>query len=225
MRELRKKYLFLAGLLTSSSSQKLTPKVQAPLIISLLLGLILIGFGVLSYKTNIFSPGDKVEILNNITESSSPSTEIVVEISGAVEKPAVYKMHLGDRIDDLLIISGGLSGDADRDWVTKNVNRASNLIDGQKIYIYSQTEVESANKTGGIKLDQSVLGVVSQNLSNLVNINTASQSELEKLVGIGPVYATNVIEHRPYSDVQELVSKGAISQKVLEKIKNAITIY
>jgi competence protein ComEA len=68
------------------------------------------------------------------------------------------------------------------------------------------------------------LGAGTVNSSRLVSVNTSSQSELEKLNGIGPVYATNIIEHRPYSDIQELVSKGAISQKVLDKIKNDISL-
>lgn len=197
---------------------------NSKLLVFSLVGLILIGFGALAYKTNIFSSGDTVEVLNSSTETPSTITEIVVEISGSIQKPGVYKMKTGDRIDDLMIVSGGLSADADRDWTDKNINRASKLIDGQKYYIYSQSEVESAKESGGIKLYQDVLGKNEENLSNLVNINTASQSELEKLNGIGPVYATNIIEHRPYSNIDELVKKGAISQKVLEKIKNAITV-
>jgi competence protein ComEA len=220
MDKLKKKYLYLTDLLTSSSSQKL--------IIFILLGLILIGFGVLAYKTDIFLSGDTVEVLNNTTVGQdtvlvSPQ-EIVVEISGSVEKPGVYKMKVGDRVDDILIASGGLSLTADRDWVEKNINRASKLSDGQKIYIYSQSEVESAKTNGGIKLDQGVLGESSSGFSNLININTASQSELEKLTGIGPVYAQKMIEHRPYSTKEELVSKGVVSQKVLEKIKESISL-
>ncbi len=91
------------------------------LLIFILLGLILIGFGVLTYKINIFSSGDTVEVLNSTTESQNISSdgnqEIIVEISGSVENPGVYKLKLGDRIDDLLVISGGLSLNADRDWV------------------------------------------------------------------------------------------------------------
>ena len=210
MESLKKKYLFL----TSSST-----------LLYSLLGLILIGFGVLAYKTNIiFSSGDKVEVLNSTNAGPEVSQDIVVEISGAVEKEGVYQMKMGDRIDDLLIISGGLSENADRDWVTKSINRASKLIDGQKIYIYHLREM-SAKDTSGIKLDQGILGDKTINNSNLININNASQSKLEELVGIGPVYATNIIEHRPYSNLEELVSKGAISQKVLDKIKNEISIY
>lgn len=220
MDKLKKKYLYLTSLLTSSFSQKL--------VIFLLLGLILIGFGVLAYKTDIFLSGDTVEVLNNTTvgQNAGPdgSSEIVVEISGSVEKSGVYKMKVGDRVDDVLIVSGGLSATADRDWVEKNINRASKLIDGQKIYIYSQSEVESAKTNGGIKLDQGVLGESSSNFSDLVNINTASQSELEKLIGIGPVYAQKMIEHRPYSNTQELVSKKIIPQKTYEKIKSEISL-
>jgi len=193
--------------------------INQKLIIFFLLGLILIGFGVLLYKTDIFSPGDKVEVLNNVTEPQDNNSEVVVEIAGAVIKPGVYRLPFGSRIDDLLIISGGLSQDASRNWVEKNINRAAKLIDGQKIYIYHSDEI-SAKDSGGIKLDQGVLGADN---GGLVNINTSDQKGLESLVGIGPVYAQNIIEHRPYSNLEELVSKGAISQKVFDKIKNDIT--
>jgi competence protein ComEA len=108
--------------------------------------------------------------------------------------------------------------------VEKYINRAAKLIDGQKIYIYHLGEL-GAKESSAIKLDQGVLGIAGSDPAMSVNINTASQSELEKLVGIGPVYAQNIIEQRPYSNTQELVSKGAISQKVFEKIKNEISVY
>ena len=69
-----------------------------------LIGLILVGFGVLAYKIDLFSSGDKVEVLTSTTEVQDSDKEIVVEISGAVTKAGVYKMKMGDRIDDLLII-------------------------------------------------------------------------------------------------------------------------
>lgn len=207
---------------------------NSKLLVFSLLGLILIGFGVLAYKIDIFSSGDTVEVLPASPSDGSQggnALEIIVEVGGAVEKTGVYKMKMGDRIDDLLIISGGLSGDADRDWVNKNINRASKLIDGQKTYIYSQSEVASARKEGGyppavgqVKPDQGVLGITGSDPAGLTNINTASQLELEKLVGIGPVYAKNIIEHRPYSMIEDLVKKGVIPTKTFEKIKTQIAV-
>ncbi len=210
MGELKKKYLYLTNLLTSSSK----------LVIFILLGLILIGFGVIAYKIDLFASGDSVEVLTPTTEPQN-NNQIVVEITGAVEKAGVFKLGSGARIDDLLISAGGLSVDADRNWVEKNINRAAKLVDGQKLYIYHSGE-SSANNNGGIKQYQEVIGY---SVQGLVNINTGSQSELEKLVGIGPVYAQKIIEGRIYSNVEELVTKGVISQKVFEKIKNEISVY
>ncbi len=136
----------------------------------------------------------------------------------------VYKLSNGSRVDDLLIISGGLSASADRDWVTKNINRAAKLSDGQKLYIYHSEELSARNTEGS--LDKKVLGTIAgSDPAMLVNINTASQKELESLVGIGPVYAQSIIEHRPYSNLEELLSKKIIPQKTYEKIKNEISLY
>lgn len=210
MEESKKRYLFLADLLTSSSNQKL--------LIFLLLGLILIGFGVFLFKSGLFESQNQIEIINKNEELKDEN--ITVEIAGAVEKPGVYKLKVGDRIDDLLISAGGINASADREWVGKNINRAAKLADGQKLYIPSQSEVETAKKSEYNKIDQAILGVSG---SGLVNINTASQKELESLNGIGPVYAQKIIEQRPYSSLEELVSKKIIPQKTYDKIKSNIS--
>lgn len=76
-------------------------------------------------------------------------------------------------------------------------------------------------KWGGVTLGQSAVGGSS---GGLTNINTATLSELDKLPGIGPVYGQRIIDNRIYSSMEELVSKGAITQSVFEKIKNLITL-
>ena len=58
-----------------------------------------------------------------------------------------------------------------------------------------------------------------------VNINTASQSDLESLPGIGPVTASKIISDRPYQIVEDLVNKKAVSKAVFEKIKDQIVVY
>lgn len=193
-----------------------------------LVGLILIGFGVFMYKEGYIGSTDKIEILNsnaNDNLSTSPSKEIILEISGAVEKPGVYKLKEGDRIEDLLIASGGISADADRQWMEKYINRAAKLIDGQKLYIVKvgdQSPEATAKNNGSIKLDQGVLGA---NSSGLMNINAASLSELDTLPGIGQVYGQSIIDHRPYSSIEELLSKGALKQSVYDKVKDKVSIY
>jgi len=189
------------------------------LVLIVLSGLILISAGVLFFKNVGFPSSTKIEVLDAFGELKdnvkNETTEMVVEISGEVQNPGVYKLPAGSRIDDLLIASGGLSQNADRDYVNKNINRAAKLFDGQKIYIpkVGQTLGVSASQTGG------------GGETSLININSADAKTLDGLPGIGPVYAQNIIEHRPYSETSELVSKGAIPNNVYLKIKDKISCY
>lgn len=214
MEELRKKFLLQVAWLTSLSKSR-------GIFLTLLFGVILVGFGVFFFKSGLGSPSTKVEVLEATTESQG-NREMVVEIAGEVEKPGVYKLPGGSRVDDLLVVSGGLGADANREWVEKYLNRAATLVDSQKIYIPSQSEALSAKETGG---DQSISANFSGQGSGLININTASLPELDKLPGIGPVYGQSIIDHRPYSTNEELVSKGALKKSVYEKIKDLVSVY
>lgn len=191
----------------------------------ILVGLVLITGGIFLVKNNFFA-GPKVEVLGESTdkETNKNSQEIVTEIAGQVVKPGVYKLPNNSRIDDLLIAAGGLSEKADREWVNKNLNRAAKLVDGQKLYIPAlgeQAKPSSANPAGG---GSSVAQSGGETYSNLVNINTASLTELDTLPGIGQKYGQNIIDNRPYSNINEVVSKGAIPQSTFNKIKEKITI-
>lgn len=193
----------------------------------LLMGAILVGAGVIYFKNTQGGKADEIEILES-SDSAKGQSEIVVEVSGAIEKPGVYEFSTGSRIEDLLIAAGGISAEADRVWVEKYINRAAKLTDGQKLYIPrdqdygEQSDSLSARNDGNIKVDQDVLGAGTE---NLVNINLASQKSLEELPGIGPVYAQSIIEHRPYSSVEELLTKSALKKNVYEKIKDQVSVY
>jgi competence protein ComEA len=209
---------------TVDNFEELISEWRKPLIF-LFLGLILVGFGVIYYKVSPGGESSSIEVLESSSSGRENGNDIVVEISGEVVKSGVYKLSHDSRVEDLLIASGGLSANADRDWIEIYVNRAAKLTDGQKVFIPrvgEQSEGGSAKNTGGIKVDQGVLGSGSV---GLVNINTASVQELDALSGIGQVYAQNIIEHRLYSNIDELVSKGALPKNVYEKIRDKITIY
>ena len=194
-------------------------------ILIFLLGAILTGVGLFISQNERNGDGDRVEVLTGATEGQNEGSEIVVEIAGEVERPGVYKLPKNSRIGDLLVAAGGVSPNADRDWMEKSLNRAARLADGTKIYIPAVNErsgVLSANNLGVAGGSDAVRG---SGGSDLININLASQKELESLPGIGPVYAQNIIEHRPYSNVEELSTKGALKKSTYEKIKNLVTAY
>ena len=157
---------------------------------------------------------------------------LVVEISGAVEKPGVYKLENGSRVEDVIIAAGGISINAERIWMEKYLNRAAKIVDGQKLYIpkINETNVNSSQQTLGesaknVEGYQTVSSDFSAQKSDLININTASLKELDSLWGIGPVYAQNIVEQRPYSNIEELLSRKIIKQNVFERIKDEITVY
>ena len=189
------------------------------ILLAVFVGVLLIVFGAFFLKDSIIPQQTKVEVLQGTTENEE-KREVVVEIAGEVKTPGVYKLPQNSRVDELIIISGGLTKDADEDFIAKNINRAKVLADGQKVYIPNHSDVLSAKTSDPIKVDQSFL---EQDLGGKIDINTASLEELDSLPGIGQIYGQNIIEHRPYSNIEELVSKGALGKSVFEKIKNQIT--
>lgn len=189
-----------------------------------LAGLILIVFGGLLIKKGIDLSPAKVEVLDSSTASDNRQ-EIIVEVAGEVEKPGVYKLPAGSRVEDALIAGGGLSQSANRDFLEKNLNRAAKLSDGQKIFIPEvdeQSSILSAKSSGQY---QTISTSFSGQGTGLININNATLAELDILPGIGQVYGQNIIEHRPYSNAEELLSKGVLPKSTFEKIKDKITTY
>jgi len=183
-------------------------------------GLLVLALGIFTLK-GTFVSSDKVEVLEETMEGVA-NDFLIVEVAGAVVSPGVYKLPAASRVDDALIAAGGLSLSADRNWVDKTINRAALITDGQKIYIPTtdeQLKGASANNLGVYQTGTSTQG------SGLVNINEASQNELEVLNGIGPVYAQKIIEQRPYSKIEELASRKVIPQSTYEKIKNDISVF
>ena len=177
--------------------------------------LILVSIGMV-----IFSPEDTSEITFKEASDSATATSsgtIMVDIEGAVEKPGVYSLSFGSRLKDGLIIAGGLSALADREKIAKSINLASKLIDGAKVYFPKTGEATSIS-VGNLGSMGDVGG------AGTININEASEAQLDTLPGIGPVTAQKIISVRPYTSINELISKKAVGQSVFEKIKDRISV-
>lgn len=181
------------------------------------LGLIFLSIGLIQFlgSKNEITYKSGEESAKDV-ESAKDSVKIVVDVSGAVMSPGVYELNPDSRIKDILVSAGGLSDDADRDFVSKRINLAQKLSDGIKIYIPFKSEM-----VGSSKAVAGVLGVD----DTLININSASMSQLDTLAGIGKVTAEKIIVGRPYGKIEELTEKKIVSSSVFEKIKEKITVY
>lgn len=177
---------------------------------------------------------------NNQTEKESKET-IVVHVSGAVNIEGIVELEAGSRIANAIEKAGGIKENADM----TNINLAYLLEDGMKIHIPTKEETE-ANKNNENTLTESYVtssssGVSSKEDTNStqssskstassvkVNINTASQEELDTLPGIGPSIALKIIDYREqngkFNSIEEIKEVSGIGDAKYEKIKDSITI-
>jgi len=152
---------------------------------------------------------------------------IKVDVKGAVRTPGVFIAKPGDRVIDLIAAAGDFTKDADAD----KVNLAQLVEDQMVIYVPRAGEeaVELADaasaSTGGTIATTSTTGSSS---GNQVNLNTATQAELETLPGIGPSKAIAIIEYREttgkFQQIEDLKNISGIGDKTFEKLQDSITV-
>lgn len=139
---------------------------------------------------------------------------IVVDIRGAVAQPGIYSLPHGSRIFNAIEAAGGLIEAAD----TQSMNMAAYVEDGQKVWVPSTLEPTSESPTS----DRA------QSIEILVNINTASQSQLEGLPEIGTVKAQSIIAYRetygPFLKIEDIQKVEGIGEVIFLKIKDLITV-
>lgn len=147
-----------------------------------------------------------------VEEEEPEGSRMTVHVAGAVVHPGVVLLDRGARVLDALQQAGGPLPEADLD----SLNLAQVVQDGQKIIVPRKGEVlpGAADSTGSGK--------------GRVSINTAEQSELERLPGIGPTLAERIIAYRDrnggFKSVEELKRVSGIGQKKFEEIRDLVEI-
>lgn len=184
------------------------------------------------YSTLMLEPEEEVKENNIEQEQEKIENKIKVHIAGYVEEEGMVELAEGARIADALEAAGGATLEAD----LSRVNLAYVLQDGQKIYIPSILEVEEEEEeeekyitegSGGVILEE---GEEEKNneAEGKVNINTATQTELETLNGIGPSTASKIIEYRKqngnFQSIEEIQNVSGIGDSKYESIKDDICV-
>ena len=214
------------------------------LVIILLMG----GIGIFVFTQNQETEIDLSQLVDNVQNEnvSNPSGEnteeninqikeehketIIVHITGEVKNTGIITLEKGARIADAIKKAGGETKQAD----LNEVNLAYELQDGQQIYIPNKKD-KIENKEKMYITSESGNNVIKQDVSSnnkgvnkKVNINTANQSELEALPGIGESIAGRIIEYREqngkFQKIEDLQNVKGIGDSKFAKIKELVTV-
>ncbi|MDX6300817.1 MAG: competence protein ComEA [Nocardioidaceae bacterium] len=148
--------------------------------------------------------------------SAAATGRIVVDVAGKVRRPGIATLPAGSRVVDALAAAGGPR----RGVRTGSLNLARVLTDGEQIVV--GLPAPSGVAASAASAPTSGAG------TPLVNINTATESELEELPGVGPVTAQSILEFRAengtFSAVDELLEISGIGDATLAKIAPYVTL-
>ncbi|MFN7035814.1 MAG: helix-hairpin-helix domain-containing protein [Bellilinea sp.] len=182
------------------------------IVFGILIGLLAAGLILL-----ISAPSQSAPIL--ILPTPTPSA-IAIHITGQVQQPGLYRLPAGSRVEDALLAAGGLTRQADVD----QINLAARLSDGQKLVVPEKGAILSLNY---IDPTQSTAHSNEDNL-RLIDLNSATQQELESLPGIGQAKASEIIAYRQkigrFVTIEEILNVPGIGSALFEKIKDYITV-
>lgn len=205
--------------------EKIT-KWRIPLLIGLgiVQGLIIIGL-VFSNQKSARTENTDEWLLEMQSESESIFQEPeeqepvfwVVDVKGAVTNPGIYEVAKNMRVQNAIDLAGGLLQNAE----TRHINFAQHVTDQMLLYIpvvgeeivdIPYTQPNSPVEEGTSK----------------ININTATDLELQALPGIGEKKALQIINYRTengsFSTIEELMEVSGIGQKTFDTLKESITV-
>lgn len=151
-----------------------------------------------------------------------PPPTLKVHVKGAVQRPGVYSLPFGSRVEDAVKKAQPRS-DAKLD----DLNLAAFLDDGQEIFVPSKRTVTTA--PSALALSPSLPqprpspSAKAKEPIPIVHLNTATETDFLRLPGIGPVLAKRIVEYRRriggFKSIEQLLDVKGIGPKKLERIR------
>lgn len=157
-------------------------------------------------------------------EVTAEPEEIYVDVCGAVARPGVFALESGSRVYQALEAAGGILPEGSAVFI----NQAQILTDGQQVYVPTQKEAEQQGASPpGLSAGGASAGSGDET-GGKVNINTADETQLTTLSGIGPSKAQAIIAYREenggFSSIEEIMNVQGIKEGTFGKIKDDIAV-
>lgn len=156
-------------------------------------------------------------------ETEIEDKDIIIHITGSIKKQGIVKVKQGSRISDVIDAAGGITDEAD----LSKINLAYIVQDGQKIYVPNINDKENSSNITE-EAGENVIEDDNNNNGEKININTASQTELETLDGVGPSTALKIINYRNqngnFKKIEDIKNVPGIGDAKFESMKENICI-
>ena len=167
------------------------------------------------------------------SETAAPPS-LRVYVAGAVQEPDVYTLKAGDRLVDAVQAAGGGTAAAD----LESVNLALRVQDGGYYFIPARATAPEKPAAAIARITADPLsgelpraagqGAEPGTLNGLIDLNTATERQLERLPGIGPARAQAVIayreQHGPFTAVAEITAVSGIGPGVFDNLRSLVTV-
>ena len=188
------------------------------------------------YDILLNETNDETADSTNEESDVDEDTKIIVHVTGAVKSAGIVEIKEGSRIADAIEAAGGFADNAD----ISQINLAYQLEDGQKIYIPSindektdgsekvlQKEYVTDEPGDEVIVEDEETSVKSKE-SAKININTADQTELEEIPGVGESTALKIIEYRKtngkFKSIEDIKNVSGIGDSKFENMKEKICV-
>jgi competence protein ComEA len=141
-------------------------------------------------------------------DSSGSGGDVVVDVTGAVARPGVYRLPAGARVTDAVERAGGASGGA----LLEAINLAARLADGQQVVVPKRGAAGAPLAAGSAAGEEGP-----------ISLGTATVEQLDTIDGIGPVTAQDIVEfrneHGGLSSVDQLDQVSGIGPATMESLR------
>ncbi|MFD8249325.1 helix-hairpin-helix domain-containing protein [Nocardia sp. NPDC059691] len=165
-------------------------------------------------------------------DPGSPTTELVVSVVGLVHRSGLVRLPDGSRVADALAAAGGPSEGAD----TTGLNLAQRLSDGDQVQVGPAAPSSGASQQGsgtigaGGRPSTGSAAAPSRPSSpaSRIDLNTASEAELDALPGVGPVTARAIVNWRTtngrFSTIEQLGEVDGIGPARLARLRDLVRV-
>jgi competence protein ComEA len=147
---------------------------------------------------------------------------VVVHVVGAVQRPGVYELTADQRVNDALAAAGGALPQAD----LEALNLAARLSDGQQVRVLRKGEAAAGQPRPQVRRAATARGT-SSSTDAAVDLNSATEGELDALPGVGPAIAARILQYREthgrFQRPEELMEVSGIGPKKFEQLKASVT--